>query len=219
MTKPAPEPFYLSEEDGEVYEETTPGNCIYWNPQQVVEELNRLRAAVAAEREALVAWGDELRDRIRDIHLNTTAEMLNHNDVAGEDIASAEKECRLRQRLSAAPEVTMENNGECKVCGGSGGGPGPMECVSCEGTGFAPERVMMPEVEYYVAGYDRGVWIKFNSGADSGTEFEMNESEIVRELTDLRAAVAAERVRCLHDIALCPCEICAAIRARGHDAG
>ena len=70
----------------------------------VGEELNILEKriaytiaeAVAAERERLVSWADELRDRIRDIYLNTSREAMNRSDVAGREIASAEKECRIR---------------------------------------------------------------------------------------------------------------------------
>ncbi len=55
------------------------------------------------------------------------------------------------------------------------------------------------EVEYYVNENDGGVWIKPNTG----DEIEMDECEIVRELTHLRAAAAAaaaaEREKSLFD--------------------
>jgi hypothetical protein len=68
-----------------------------------------IRAAVEAERAPLVKWADELRDRIRDIYLNTSAGMLNHENVAGVEIASAEKECRIRH------EAIVRARGESDV--------------------------------------------------------------------------------------------------------
>lgn len=60
----------------------------------VIGAIGKLRADVAR----LTGWAGELRDRIRDIYLNTTATAMRRDDVAGEDICSAEKECRIRHQ-------------------------------------------------------------------------------------------------------------------------
>lgn len=79
------------------------------------EELERELAEARKATDDVVSWVDELRDRIRDIYLGTDASAMNRDDVAGHEIASAEKECRLRHEPTVRPAAARTDGDEEKA--------------------------------------------------------------------------------------------------------